>query len=395
MENSSANIPTLEELNSEEAKIYLGGVVFVSILMIIGIVGNIHVLLVYGFRMKSSTHRIFILCLGFLDLTTCFIGMPFVLVDLQRPFMFFMVSACKVLRFINYFMCTASAWTLLLIAVDRYRKICVPLGKQMSVFVAKVMCGVIMGVSLLTSWPAPILYGHATVETRVKNVTGVRCYTDDKFKDTKYQAYFNAVLILIVFGVFFVLTVLYIIIGRQILKHKTFKTSIKSDVQSGSSEGVKISTSGTIETPITSDDETNENVRKAKAKSWFKTRLEFKKSIFSPDVKNETKYVVNPKPSGKHTDRSKRTTFMLFMITLVFFCSFVPHLILKIVTFVNPNFVPNMTFAGKVVYNTIIWCFFINNMANSIIYSFCDRRFRAEIRNGYIRILSFFARWCF
>ena len=362
--------------------------------MIIGIVGNIHVLLVYGFRMKSSTHRIFILCLGFLDLTTCCIGMPFVLVDLQRPFMFFMVSACKVLRFINYFMCTASAWTLLLIAVDRYRKICVPLGKQMSVFVAKVTCGVIMGVSLLTSWPAPILYGHATVETRVKNVTGVRCYTDDKFKDTKYQAYFNAVLILIVFGVFFVLTVLYIIIGRQILKHKTFKTSIKSDVQSGSSEGVKISTSGTIETPITSDDETNENVRKAKTKSWFKTRLEFKKSIFSPDVKIETKYVVNPKPSGKHTDRSKRTTFMLFMITLVFFCSFVPHLILKIVTFVNPNFVLNMTFAGKVVYNTIIWCFFINNMANSIIYSFCDRRFRVEIRNGYIRISSFFAR-CF
>ena len=356
MENSSANIPTLEELNSEEAKLYLGGVVFVSILMTIAIVGNSHVLLVYGFRMKSSTHRIFILCLGFLDLTICCIGMPFVLVDLQRPFMFFMVSACKVLRFINYFMCTASAWTLLrtllLIAVDRYRKICVPLGKQMSVLVAKVMCGVIMGVSLLTSWPAPILYGHATVKTRVKNMTRVRCYTDDKFKDTKYQTYFNAVLILIVFGVFFVLTVLYIIIGRQILKHKTFKTTIKSDVQSGSSEGVKNSTSDTIETPITSDDETNENVRKAKAKSWFKIRLEFKKSIFSPDVKNETKYVVNPKPIGKHTDRSKRTTFMLFMITLVFFCSFVPHLILKIVTFVNPNFVPNMTSAGKVVYNT-------------------------------------------
>ena len=392
MENiQSTRIPTLEELNAEEAKVYLGGVVFVSILMTIGIVGNIHVLLVYGFRMKSSTHRIFIICLGCLDLITCSVGMPFVLVDLHRPFMFFMVSACKVLRFINYFMCTASAWTLLLIAVDRYRKICVPLGKQMSVAVAKVVCVVIMGVSLLTSWPAPVLYGHATVETRVENVTGVRCYTDDKFKDTKYQAYFNAVLILIVFGVFFVLTVLYIIIGRQILKHKTFKTNVKSEVQSGSSDGVKMSTSGT---PITSEDESNDNVRKSKAKSWFKGRLEFKNPTFSSHIKNEEKYIVNPKPSGKYTDRSKRTTFMLFMITLVFFCSFVPHLILKIVTFVNPNFVPNMTFAGKVIYNTFIWCFFINNMANSIIYSFCDRRFRGEIRDGYARILSFFAR-CF
>ena len=390
MDSNNTRNPTLDELNSEEAKVYLGGVVFVSILMAIGIVGNIHVLLVYGFRMKPSTHRIFIICLGCLDLITCCIGMPFVLVDLRRPLMFFMVSACKVLRFVNYFMCTASAWTLLLIAVDRYRKICVPLGKQMSITVAKGMCGVIMGVSLLTSWPAPVLYGHASVETTVENVTGVRCYTDDKFKDTKYQAYFNAVLILIVFGVFFVLTALYIVIGRQIMRHKSFKTKVSSDVQSGSSDGMKISTSGTIETPITSEDESQDKPRNFKTK-WFKARLEFRNPTFSSDPKTEKKYVVNPKPSGKQTDRSKRTTFMLFMITLVFFCSFVPHLIVKIVTFVNPNFIPNMTFGGKVVYNTFIWCFFINNMANSIIYSFCDRRFRGEIRDGYSRIFIFFA----
>lgn len=393
MENLSNIVPSLEELNSEEAKLYLGGFVFVSVLMVFGIVGNLHVILVYGFRMKPSNHRVFILCLGLLDMTTCCVGMPFVLVDLQKPFMFFMVSACKVLRFINYFMCTASAWTLLVIAIDRYRKICVPLGKQMSVPISKALCGIVMAVSLLTSWPAPVLYGHATVETRVKNVTGVRCYTEDKFKKTKYQAYFNAILILIVFGVFFVLTVLYIIIGRQILKHKTFKSSVKSDVHSGSSDGAKTaSTSGTVETPITSDDDMDAIPHDVKRKSWFKAKLDFKKSVFSPDAK-QTMYVVNPSPSGK-TNKSKRTTFMLFMITVVFFCSFVPHLILKIVTFINPNFIPNMTYSGKVAYNTFVWCFFINNMANPIIYGFCDTRFRDEIRNGYARIFSFFSR-CF
>ena len=74
-----------------------------------------------------------------------------------------------------------------MIAVDRYRKICVPLGKQMSLTVAKAIIVVVMGVSLLMSWPAPVLYGHATVQTRVQNISGVRCFTDDKFKDTKYQ----------------------------------------------------------------------------------------------------------------------------------------------------------------------------------------------------------------
>ena len=383
------DVITLEELNAEEAAVYVGGVVFVSILMVLGIIGNLHVIFVYGFRMKPSNHRIFILCLGVLDLTTCCIGMPFVLVDLRKPFTFFMVPACKILRFINYFMCTASAWTLLVIAVDRYRKICVPLGKQMSLTVAKAIIVVVMGVSLLMSWPAPVLYGHATVQTRVQNISGVRCFTDDKFKDTKYQAYFNAVLIFVVFGVLLVLSVLYIIIGRQIWKHKTFKSNVKPDIHSGSSDGAKMSTSGTAETPVCSDDDSNETPSKRNVKQ--SKIFDFRKSVFSPE-KSQKKYDVSTTKGSRdkvHThDRSKKTTFMLFLITAFFFISFVPHLILKIVTFLNPQFVPNMTFAGKVAYNTFIWCFFINNMANPIIYGYCDRRFRREISDGYAILLA-------
>jgi hypothetical protein len=41
------DINELQDLNYEEAKQYIGGVVFVSIIMIIGIIGNLHVLYVY------------------------------------------------------------------------------------------------------------------------------------------------------------------------------------------------------------------------------------------------------------------------------------------------------------------------------------------------------------
>jgi hypothetical protein len=51
----------LQELNREEAEYYVGGVLFVSITMMIGTIGNIHVLVVYAFRMKPSNPRIFIL----------------------------------------------------------------------------------------------------------------------------------------------------------------------------------------------------------------------------------------------------------------------------------------------------------------------------------------------
>lgn len=109
----------LEDLNHEEAKQYVGGVVFVTIIMTIGIIGNAHVLFVYTCRMKPSNHRIFILTLAVLDMITCIIGMPFIIVDLRNPLTFSMVSACKVLRFINYFICASSAFLLTVIAVDR------------------------------------------------------------------------------------------------------------------------------------------------------------------------------------------------------------------------------------------------------------------------------------
>jgi hypothetical protein len=54
----------LEDLNYEESKQHMGGVVFVSILMIFGIIGNLHVLFVYMFRMKPSNPRTCILTMS-------------------------------------------------------------------------------------------------------------------------------------------------------------------------------------------------------------------------------------------------------------------------------------------------------------------------------------------
>ena len=113
------SVYSIDELNQEEAKQYIGGVAFVAIIMIFGFVGNLHVILVYAFRIKPSNHRIFILVLGTLDFITCIVGMPFIIVDLRNPLTFTMSSACKILRFINYFISTSSGLTLIVIATDR------------------------------------------------------------------------------------------------------------------------------------------------------------------------------------------------------------------------------------------------------------------------------------
>lgn len=218
-----------------------------------------------------------------------------------------------------------------------------------------------LGLSLVISWPAPVLYGHSSVNTTNPNITGVRCYTQDVFKDTKYQTFFNAVLILVVFGVLGVLVVMYSLIGKAISKHVTLKSSIPEPT-SPESKSKETETLDTISEENKSSDENKMNIIKIKKQKEGKT------SSF---------------------DRAKRTTLMFFLITVFFFLSYVPHLILKIFAFVIPNFVMNMSFAGKVLYNTFVWCFFINNMANCFIYGFCDLRFRKEVKKMYTALFSF------
>ncbi|XP_052092304.1 growth hormone secretagogue receptor type 1-like [Mytilus californianus] len=375
----------LEELNHEEAKQYVGGIIFVTIIMIIGIIGNLHVLFVYTFRMKPSNHRIFILSLAVLDMITCTVGMPFIIVDLRNPLTFTMISACKVLRFVNYFICISSALILTIIAIDRYRKICVPLGKQISRRIAKILILVCLGISMVLSWPAPALYGHSSINTTNPNITGVRCFTEDKFKNTKFQAYFNAVLILVVFGVFGILLVMYSLIGRVISKHTTFKSSVPGGTSSDTSKS-KI----TVSTDASSEDKPSgfkgENMLKNIKTVCSKEKVIIDIPMASTDSSSSagTKHKLKAKKHEKSKfDRAKRTTFMFFLITAFFFISYFPHLTLKILAFVKTGFVSNMSFSGKILYNTFVWCFFINNMSNCFVYGFCDTRFRTEVKKIY------------
>ncbi|KAL3891644.1 hypothetical protein ACJMK2_003896 [Sinanodonta woodiana] len=402
---------TLEEINDAIAITHIGGAVFVGILMLIGFVGNLHVLLVYAFRTKPSNHRIFILCLGVLDMVTCSIGMPFILVDLRYPLMFYATAVCKILRFLNYFMCASSAFLLLVIATDRYRKICVPLGKQMSETMAKVSCGIAMAVAFAISWPAPVLYGYSIEHTNVGNITGVRCWTEERFKKTKYQAYFNFLLIFIVFGTFTVLCVLYSMIGAQIVRHKTFRSTVtnsKSLPLSTISHNSKDS-GDTVATPLPSSEEEAEEETEMHEKKDVNSvtrdsRIRFNFILMkipqkilavgrkSRDVQSlasdNTSGENGNKKLSKEDMRTRRITLIMFVITVVFFGSFVPHLILKIVVLMKKNFLQTRSPAGLYLFNTFIWSFFINNMANPIIYGFCDKRFRKEIRSMYGRLFQ-------
>lgn len=259
----------------------------------------------------------------------------------------------------------------------RYRKICVPHGKQITGQGATLLSLLVLAFSLLTAWPAPILFGITSVPTMEVNTNGSRCSTLNKENYAKYQGYYNAGLLLILMLEFVVLVVMYTLIWRVIAKRglsgKKNKTcrAATSDVSEVTSE-IHVITSKTMPTG-------SELIS-------AKTLVEITDRV-AVECDQKQAHICKTKDKSKDTLRANKTTLVFLLITLVFGLSYFPHLALKIIVYVDKDFVSRMSFPVSVFYNTIIWCFFINNVANCFIYGFFDVRFRREISMLYNRIL--------
>ena len=380
---------TLSDLNAKEVSKHIGGIIFVSLLLIVGLVGNIHVIIIFGKRMKPSNHRTFICFLCFVDLIGCSIGMPFVLVDLLHPLTFFMISACKFLRLINYFMGSSSIFLMLVVTVDRFRKVCKPLRWQISEKMAKVLCAVVLLLAAGMSWPALLLFGHSTVVTGYNNITGVRCSTDDRYVNTNYQTLFNVALIVLVAIAFVVHIVLYSIICRAIRNHNLHSLKIK-EIKSLKRVTTPDDVVSTTEISIVSTPDTSPPCIKKKDKrpgSTYRTAsskgiIGASKSIRAEND-GENGGGIHVKNQEKKFRETKRMTIIFFSIITIFFISYIPHLTLKIIVYSQRGFLSSLPRAGLIMYNTFIWCFFINNVANPYVYFFLDIKFRAEVMTFY------------
>ncbi|KAJ8321588.1 hypothetical protein KUTeg_000059, partial [Tegillarca granosa] len=356
-DNRSSEVPSLHDLNTRYASYNLGGIVFVATLMGFGVIGNAHVLYIYATKFKPSNHRLYILCMASLDMATCCIGMPFILVDLNYPLMFESVVICKSLRFLNYFM--------VMVFVK-------PFEKQMTTKRAKYACALGLIISVSLSWPAPILYGHSTVDAQTisamfridYNITGTQCFTEDKYKNTKYQAYYNIILLVVIIASTIILCTLYSLIVRTIFKNSEyFDNECRKDLGH--------STETVVEFPPSS------SVRLTTFKKYQLTDIH-ERTLNQEEELSQNNNDKRDKKCIKNwrTDQSKKITVILAIVTVVFILSYIPHLSLKTKAMLTPQFFLHLSDMELFLYNTFVWTFFISNMSNPIIYGLCVSKFR-------------------
>lgn len=75
--------------------------IYLGILIVIGVPGNLTVLFVYLLKFDSSTYRTFIVVLALIDLVGSAVCMPFEIIEMNFQYTFYAVGACKFFRFIN------------------------------------------------------------------------------------------------------------------------------------------------------------------------------------------------------------------------------------------------------------------------------------------------------
>ena len=171
-QSSDSELPTIEQIHMN-----IPSVAFASIIMGVGIIGNIHTLVVYGFFYRAGNHRQYVLWLSTFDLLGCCITIPLYISYLVNYYTFQTDINCKMITFFSTFFAGFSLALLDIIAVDRYRRMSNPLKKQLSRRTAKMVCTAACLVNVVIAIP------NIVVSTSEETITQFVNYSSNSFHE--------------------------------------------------------------------------------------------------------------------------------------------------------------------------------------------------------------------
>ena len=256
--------------NEAFARAVSPSMVYVAVLMAVGVPGNGLVVFVYGVQFRVATQNFLIVCLALFDLVIGLIAMPTEIADLRFHLTFSSEFACRLLRFLTLFCALTSNCILVVIAVDRYRRVCHPLRRQMTVRDARLGAGLSVLLSLVLAWPLFVITGLRTAATSRAGLVGKDCSFSDEFNDTAYPLALMATLGggFVLMAV--VLAALYSRIWHQARAHRQGWSATacgsfhpKAKVKAGSGSAASSSSSPPPGSPITTTSPTTSRMDKA------------------------------------------------------------------------------------------------------------------------------------
>ncbi|ESP03372.1 hypothetical protein LOTGIDRAFT_237684 [Lottia gigantea] len=399
-------------LNEKMVWVMIVPIIYVAVMMVIGLIGNILVVYVYGFRWQRTPIKCFITTLAVFDLINCTITMPTEIAILVNFFSFDAHIFCKISRFSTFWMNNSSVVLLFAIAIDRFIKICMPNKKSFDYHKAKVTCTVSTIIGIVVSWPALVVYGNKTFPLPPNGqFMATQCSVADGLEKTTFPIGFYVYLWVAFLAIALVMIILYALIGAKIWMQKSKgdkrKNSLKASLRSTGSNSqandkeisvISVKKLADVEKTNSmelSDDAFDDN---ATSSSDEQKKVQVQTPVKMPEKKEpRTSTSKSPLKSLSTFSRSisisksglqaGKATMMLFVITMVYILSFLPFLIVSILlTTRGPMWYIAMSPNSQMLVQLFMRSYLISNTGNAIVYGFGNQKFRGECRKAFKRM---------
>lgn len=400
----------LEQLNDEFRSAVMPVTVFVGIEVFIGFFGNLLVIYVFLFRYHVCNFRYFVLCMAFVDFLSTITTMPGELVTQLYWYVYPYRLLCKIKSFFNVFTVSSEALCLLLIAFDRFRKVCYPLGWQIRPKIAIFLCGLVYAFAFIISLPVAFFWGVHHQNTTYKNMTLVAtiCEKDEEYNNTNYPLQYSSsiqgiisISLILMFG-------LYVFVARKLVmgKHRLCGNKIKviSAPSSSSHPGASSDVGAKQEYEMSSKQDTSDagyssglDNKPAKSKYNYissdgglttdEEDSTTRNTLSIPGLQSASRKNTAKKTQSKTSTtrvkknvgrRVRRKTKIMIILTVSFIITTIMYLTL--LSFIADNILEGLGDVQKAVYFFFFRLYFINHVMNPILYGFLDPHFKKVMK---------------
>lgn len=393
-ENSSTSAEkVLSQLNREKVLELSPIIATVSCLMVFGLAGNLSVLLFFRRKAKKDTPSFFIMTLAVVDWIVC-LGICLTIAELTTIYSFTNDIACKSYVITKMFASLFSAFILLTIAAYRYRKICNPFKRQLTLRGAKIAVGCDLLLAFVLSVPQYFLFGSVSSElqndfnaTVIGYDCGMRVFDEKLIVFNSFMSYTYA----IVFAISFLsLIVVYSLQCKAIAKfkrdHKTLKndgrertlsrgpsheSQLDSVAKFSSIRMDRVRIANSIETlPLTKN--TNDDKTQPDSEEIVRRNKSVKNG---PDSSARTSVIIS----------QAKITVMFLIITVCFMFSFLPYLSYSLWRSFNIQGTDAFT-RDTIMVQLCLNSYLINSITNPLVYGWFHIEFRHFIKRSACKL---------
>ena len=344
----------VDKMNQDEVIRLIPLLIFLLLISVIGIPGNLLVCYIYWTKYTMSSYKLFIVLIGLADIFMCVINVPLEFATSLYQFYFKNSFGCQLRVFLNNWSLLTQGFILVIVAVDRYRMVCKSQGWQIHLKTAKIVSTVAVFAGLILSIPLWWIYGIYKYKLTGQDFVLSACSFHASSISSSSAFYYMMSGMVIFVSLLSVICILYCFVGRKIKLQSQFRNNCNRSNKTAE--------------PISISCVTDRNTYNSEMNNLPKRHQEI----------TETTQI--------KTARVRNATLGMFLISLAFILTYLPLILLLLIRTVIQDFEAGLNELERAVYKFFLRSYFLNCSINPFIYGLSDSKFKQYCKDVFSKL---------